>query len=327
MIKRLKAILELIRSGASRERQRVIIAISFMMAVILWVLVTLNRDYPTEYRYPVVLKDVPEDILLTEQAAHEFVLEVHGVGVDLMVEHMRLRRDTVKLPFLNDLRKGEAVNTMDYAASFKPLLPPGATLTRIRPGRFGIEFSEKVSKRVPLVLNTEIPLKPAYQPAQPPVLSDDSVTLIGTEERLDEIDLWYTAPGKTEMVTEATSLSIPVMDTMEGIAVKPKLVSVSVEPRWYTETTLQVAVQVQDVPPNTEVRLSHEVIEVVCLVPMADYERILDESKNYKAFIPYSSLNPQQPFVIPRLNFASPIRVISRHPFELQFVLVRKVST
>lgn len=327
MIKRLKVILELIRTGASRERQRVIVAISFFMAVLLWILVTLNRPYPSEYHYPVVLKDVPEDILLTGQTAHELTLEVRGIGVDLMVEHMRIRRDTIHLPFLPDLRQGRMVNSMDFAASFKPTLPPGATLVRIQPGRFGIEFSEKVSKRVPLVLNTEIPLKPAYQPAQPPRLSDDSVTLIGAEEQLENIELWYTAAGRTEIVTEPTSLSIPVMDTTEGIAVKPKLVSVSVEPRWFTETVIKVAVEVQGVPADTRVRLSHSFIDVVCLVPMADYERILDESKHLKAVISYTDLNPSMPYIIPKLDFPAPIRIISRKPLELQYVIVRGVPS
>mgnify|MGYP001328542603 CR=1 FL=1 len=86
--------------------QGVVVIGALLLATTLWFLVTLNQEYETPIKYPVVIDHVPAHVQIGEIHPSEVELMVRGSGVDLIVEHLRLRRNALRFSYTNEFRKG-----------------------------------------------------------------------------------------------------------------------------------------------------------------------------------------------------------------------------
>ncbi|MEM6261126.1 MAG: hypothetical protein AAGI38_01365 [Bacteroidota bacterium] len=311
---------------SSNRNQGVALFFSFLLATFLWFLVTLNKEYASFISYPLKVVDVPAEILITQPPAAELQLQAKGMGIDLMAEHMKFRRDTLAFPF-ESFRDNSFILTQDYLGQVRGKAPNGLQVLKILPDSLIFSFSKRTSKRVPLVFNSILNLKPTYHIESDPILAPDSVTLIGPADQLDTLTEWFTAKVSTEEVTESGFITLPI-ESREGLRVNPSTATLRVDPRPFTQEVFLVKLVVTDIPPNTEVRLSNPVVELSCMVPLMGHEQIVRELGNSQDTtlleIPFSQLDPELTSIIPELTkLPEGIQVISRKPLQVGYLIMK----
>ncbi|MEL6673167.1 MAG: hypothetical protein AAFR61_13280 [Bacteroidota bacterium] len=308
-------------SAKGPEKNRGLVILLFaLMSMILWGIVTLNRDYNTTLS---LIATLPEGAKVEGAETPRLMVDVHGYGMDLLGAHLRLRNDTVPLSFDPEaLTKGYlelALHKDDVAR----ILPKEFEIRRLHPDRFYLNLQNQVQKRVPVIWNTYLDLPPTFQLEFPPQLITDSVVITGPAAVLDTLDSWPTAPVKL-MVSEAQTLSVPLMDTIIGIHANVKNVQVFVKPMKFTEVEITTRISITNMPDSVDVRLDSREIAYTCLVPLEKYEEIFHQIQEDVIAIPFTDLNLDSPFIIPNPDFPDEVKIITRNPIRVGFVLVRK---
>ncbi|MEO0898763.1 MAG: hypothetical protein AAFY71_20290 [Bacteroidota bacterium] len=309
---------------SNRERKIFVLALAIFLSVILWGLVTLNQNYELELDYVVAMDHVPEQFYLTQQVTNRIRVTASGPGVDLIVESIRAKRDTLFLPFKEGLQFNDKISISAYQKEIKENFKVNTMeITRMEPDDLEFVFEKKQTRRVPLKMITEIPLPLGYQLERKPIVQPESVDIYGAAEQINDIKSWNTREIVIPKIYGSQTLSVPV-DTQKGLKISPSEVGVKVFPKPFTETTLSMRLVVNEVPNGMDVRLSDEVLNVTCLLPLDEYEEIRAVYKNKTIELDFNELDPNFPYIIPEVNFPEPILPLSRDPFIVSYVIIIK---
>ncbi len=310
-----------------KENQGLIILVSFVLAITLWFLVTINQTYDTRLSFPFQVTGIPQAYQLTEELPAEIQVEARGPGVDLIGLHLTLRRDTLEFPYQDEFRQEGLIRTQPFRELVAKVLPAQLEVKGLTPGNLAFSVEKKISKQVPVLFMADLRLPPAYQLEQAPKLSQDSVTVLGPQGQLDTLRFWPTQAIELVVGEKPGILSVPLQDTLLGLEVSPSVVQVYLQPRKYTQTTLRLRLRVTGQPDDVQVRLNHQHVDLSCLLPLDEYEAILRQSRTWFVAIPFDQLDPRIPAIIPQLDLPSSVKVVSRSPFQIQYVIVHPVSS
>lgn len=296
--------------------------LALVLSVLLWVLATLTQDYELQLDYKIAFANVPEELSLTQQKSHTISVKARGPGVDLIVESIRAKRDTLFLPFRELMRKDTNLPIDVFVAEVRNNFQENTMeIISIKPDFIEMKFEEKIFKRVPLRLNTTFSLKRGYQLENQPRLVPAFVSIYGPPEKIRDIPYWQTMNTGTEKISAPGTIEIPV-DTQKGLIISPSKVKVQLNPRLYTEKTFPLFVDIINEPPATHVRLNSDTIYVTCLLPLDEYERISEMNAFQKITLDFSELNPDFPYIIPELKLNGAVIEVYREPFILSYVIV-----
>lgn len=301
-----------------RNNRGLVFLFAFLSASALWLIVTLNEEYETSLRYTVKL---PENVKLGPEEAPSIRIDAIGSGIDLMMAKLRSRKDTLSFEFTEDEIREGYLMVKRHEDHVKNSLK-GVQIAGLKPEKLYFNYLTEFTNKVPLTFATKLNLAPAYQLEEEPNLSQDSVLLRGPKEVIDTIKFWKTAGRIDQQITTAASFDIPVLDTLEGINVFPKTVSVEVKPIKYTEIKLNIPIEIIDLPSDLDVRLSHNAVDYTCLVPMDQYSKVEREMKALKINIPFSELEEDIPSFIPEAALPGSLKLIRKVPMEVGFVII-----
>lgn len=311
----------------SRMRQIVTIFLALVLAIVLWVLVTLNQPNQLTLNFPIEVRDVPVEVQLTELSPTSLQVKTEGLGLDLVLASVKARRDTIFINYESEFATEGYIPTTLLQTQVTNYFKTGVSVLAITPEQINSSVEFKVSKRVPLRFSTPLNLPPAYRLTHPVVLSQDSVTILGPQDYLDSLTYWETAPVEVAPILEPTEIAIPILDTAAGLVVSPKVVQAYVNPRKYTQTTLTYQLKITQIPPQRAVRLSSQTLKIACLVPIEEFELLTNTYANATLEIPFDSLKPRFPFIVPELTLPPSIRLVYRDPLEISYVIIQQAQT
>lgn len=310
------------------RRQGPILLVSFFLAVILWLLVTLGESYETRITVPLLIGE-NDGVIATRSRLYDISVNLKGNGLDLLMEHLRLRRDTIHVEYEEGMTGLKSLSVSDYSPAFEKNFSSQVFIEGFYPDLVALGFTSKESKKVPVRLVTQIQLPPGYQLDTQPRILVDSVKVYGNKADLEAVTEWNTLPGMSPMVQTARDIFIPV-DTARYLSTEPKMIPVSVNPVPYSEWRITLPIKTIDSPLGASVRLSHPNMVFDLVLP----EKSMDSLINAGGFpvgqieIPYSELlqASQTGWKPPEDIFAPYARFIISYPDRIEFTIVRKKS-
>lgn len=315
----------LVRTSQDR-RQGPILLVSFFLAVILWLLVTLGETYETRISVPLLIGE-NDGVIATRSRLYDISVNLKGNGLDLLMEHVGFSRDTIHVEYEEGMTDLKSLSVSDYLPSFQNAFSSQVSIEGFYPALIALGFSPKESKKVPVRLATRIQLPPGYQLDIAPRVLIDSVKVYGNKADLESITEWKTFPGLSSLVSTARDLSLP-LDTIRYLSTEPKFVPVSVIPVPYSEWKVSLSVEAVDPPLGTSVRLSHPNIVFDLVLP----EKLMDSLINAGGFpvshieIPYKDLlQSSETGWKPRPDIFGPfVHLVMSSPDRIEFTIVRK---
>lgn len=316
----------LLTSEPSRAKQILTMTLSVLVAILLWVIVTLNQPYSPTYEIPVKIGGVPDSLHLTHQGVDRISVKVSGLGVDLMRGHWSLRGDTLELPYAKLIQPSGYLREAEFKKRLEGIFSENVDIGQVTPGRVEVAVEPEVKKVVPVRFDADLKLEPTYQLSRSPHLEDLEVTLYGPSTLLDSVSEWQTVSDYQVQIDSQSVIQVPLRQPPPGLSIDPKVITLPVYPRKYTETELSLPVQITGMPEGLDVRLSRNHFMVSCLLPVEAYEELLALMENYTLKVPFDQLDPAVPYLIPTLNLPAEIKPISRKPQYLSFVIVNRAE-
>ncbi|MEM0998529.1 MAG: hypothetical protein AAGN35_15830 [Bacteroidota bacterium] len=295
--------------------------ISFLLAVTLWFLVTMNtQNYSTTFRVPLKLTNFPDSLQLLNEFPPEMEVYTRGVGIDLLYQHWE-PEDTVYVDF-KEWRQERQFVARENLSSVDQVLKSGITPVGVEPDTIFLDFLRKTNKRVPIELDLVLNLPTSYRLRDEPRADRDSVLVIGPADSLARITSWKTTHYVSDQIRDEQELFIP-LDTLHPFQVLPKIVPVRVLPLPYTERTISVPIRRINLPRNKSLRLENDSVRVQFLLPMDDYDRI--DASAFRIDADYELIDARSDYLIPQLSAApASVRIRAIAPRLVRYTVIEK---
>lgn len=273
----------------------VVFLVAFILALCLWLMVNLSRDYNLNVDLPIVLGNMPSDRALTEELPGFANVSITGEGWQLI----NIYNNPPKI--FVDVTENE-INLYDQVRQ-QINANPDLNVQKVQPLFFNLDMEEKISKKVPIVSNVSITFEDQFDFMDSPVLEPDSITVSGAASILQDIDSWETAEIKIENVDSDISTRVSLKQPQAVVSISPSTVTYRAEVAQYTEGEEKVFVQTRDLPPGRSVSFSPSFITVKYDVPVDEYARIQNLSTPFRAYVPYSQIRSDSTgFVVPNIE-------------------------
>ncbi|PAU94085.1 hypothetical protein CK503_07680 [Aliifodinibius salipaludis] len=303
-------------AGFGRERIIVFI-VALILAMALWLMVNLSRDYTLNIELPIQLGAVPTERALVSDLPTTATVSVTGEGWKLI--NLYNNPPTINID-VND----QEVNLFDQVQQ-----QMNATLNiniqRVQPQNLTVELGDRVSKKVPVRSAVKTSFSEQYGFLNPPIITPDSITIDGAASLLEDIEEWSTKSIQIDNVKEDIARTVPLESPSEVINLSQDEVSFEADVVEYTEGEMQANISTRNLPPGRMVSYSPLAVRIKYDVPIEEYADVQDENP-FEVYVSYQQvLEDSTGFVTPQIeenNERYHIKLRSFQPRRVAYFIV-----
>jgi YbbR domain-containing protein len=265
------------------------------MALSLWFIVNLNGDYNISVNIPLEPGSIPDDMALVEDLPEFVQVEVSGDGWKLVSLYNNPPR------VLIDINEGE-VNLFDQVRQ-RFSVEQDVSVLKVQPFAVDIALEEKVSKKIPIRLNTEISFMNRYGLVSAPQITPDSLVITGAESQVEDINEWLIGEVLVlSDVRENISAVIPIEETNPLIESSVDEVTFTADVSEFTEGEVSVYIRTRDLPRGEVINYNPSAVSIRFDVPIELYSEV-QNMRPYEAYVPYSEIQEDSTgFVTPDIE-------------------------
>jgi YbbR domain-containing protein len=280
---------------AARRERIVVFIVAFIMALSLWFIVNLNGDYNISVNIPLEPGSIPDDMALVEDLPEFVQVEVSGDGWKLVSLYNNPPR------VLIDINEGE-VNLFDQVRQ-RFSVEQDVSVLKVQPFAVDIALEEKVSKKIPIRLNTEISFMNRYGLVSAPQITPDSLVITGAESQVEDINEWLIGEVLVlSDVRENISAVIPIEETNPLIESSVDEVTFTADVSEFTEGEVSVYIRTRDLPRGEVINYNPSAVSIRFDVPIELYSEV-QNMRPYEAYVPYSEIQEDSTgFVTPDIE-------------------------
>ncbi|MEQ9265482.1 MAG: CdaR family protein [Balneolaceae bacterium] len=294
---------------ASRRERAVVSIVAFIMAMSLWFIVNLNSDYNININVPLELGTIPDDMALVEGLPEFIQVEVSGDGWKLINLYNNPPDVFV------DVTEGE-VNLFDQVRQ-RFSVEQDVSVLKVQPFIVNIGLEPKISKKVPIRLNTDISFMERYGVVGTPTISPDSVMITGSASQVADLEEW--------IIPDTLALSEVRDDVNQVIEIGASnpLLETSINEITYfadisefTESEITVYIRTQDLPRGKVINYNPSAVSIRFDVPLEQYTEI-QNLRPYEVYVPYNEiLRDSTGFVTPDIELIATEYQIKLRSFQ-----------
>ncbi|MEX0929676.1 MAG: hypothetical protein WDZ53_09735 [Balneolales bacterium] len=264
-----------------RTEKIIVFIVAYVLAISLWLLVNLNRDFNLTVMLPVQIARFQDDLALVEEPPEEVTVNMVGEGWKLISIYNNppaLRVDARQGPInLTDRVKETMGMYLDV------------NVQNVNPTILNVPMEEKITRKVPIEPHVSIAFRRQYDLVGEPGIIPDSVEVAGARSLVEDIASWPTEEVQLEDVSDTIHHHIPLREPSELIELDVNEVVYRAPVAEYTEGETRIQVRTEGMPEDREVRFSPSVITVRYDVPIHEYAQSQDIVP-FEAVVPYTEL-------------------------------------
>lgn len=266
-------------SSHFEKREKIIaFSVALFFALCLWFIVNLSRDFNITVEVPIDLSNLPSDVTVSSDIPETASVALTGEGWNLIPVYTNPPRVLINAES-DDVNLTEQLR--NQVSVFSNL-----NILQVRPSQLTIERERKVSKKIPVRNRTRFELADQYGLLSDPVISPDSVTVIGAESVLDEIEYWDTAETEITNINDSINRVVQ-LESMSGVTLEPSTVILSMDVAEFTESEIRVPIRTRNLPSGRAVSYNPSSITVRYDVPLDQFSEV-QGVRLFNAYVDYS---------------------------------------
>lgn len=288
--------------GMSNTERISIFLICYILAVAMWSLVNLGREFELNFSVPIQISNIPPDLTLSEETVKAVDVTVSGEGWMLM----NLHNSNLNLDIsLNSDAKNPRINLFDYMRR-EISAYPNVNLLKVEPSITTLALGTKISKKVPVKANVITQLRNQFHFVDVPRTFPDSVLISGSFEMLKTIQFIETEEANLTDIKEPINLELSLKKPTDLITLDRSKIIFRAKVSEFTEGEIRVFVRTSGLPPGIDVKFSPSVITIRYDVPIEEYAAS-QELIPFTAFVNFKELSRDTTgFVTPIIQNVTP---------------------
>ena len=290
-------------------RERIVVfVVALILALCLWLMVNLSRDYNLNIDLPISLGAVPEEQALAESLPEKATVSVSGEGWKLI--NLYNNPPNVNVDVTNT-----EINVYDQVQQQMNMLPD-ISVQKVQPLILTVQLEERISKKVPLQSRVDVSFQDQYDFVGSPQLQPDSITVSGARSLVENITEWTTDSVQIENVYSDVSRIVDLKNAGDLLIISQQEARYEARVSQYTEGEVTVNVGTRNLPPGRGISYSPSSITVTYDVPIEEYNEVQDINP-FNAYITYEQIEEDSSgFLTPQIEQTTKEYHIKLRSFE-----------
>ncbi len=271
-------------SGSSNMQsgeKTIVFVFSFIIAMGLWMLINLGRDYSLTLQLPLTYGDFPADQAPLQPLPDYTNATFSGEGWKLLGIYGNPPRISVNA-------EEESTNIFD-AIQMQLTSGQDLSLTRAEPSVVEIEMEESMSRKVPIENNIELKFRSQYGSIGTPSIRPDSVRVSGARSLVQNIDSWPTRKTTFEDLNQPFLATVQLEESNELIRISHRAVTLEVEVAEFTEGEVRIPIEIEGGEGLPRIILTPPLISVRYNIPVTQFADVSERSL-IRAVVDYSAI-------------------------------------
>ena len=266
-----------------------------LIAVAIWYLNALNKDFTANLKFAVKYTDLPEDKVLANTPPEYLVLTINAQGYTLLKYRLGLIFYPISLEAgyqtlrrSNNSTQGEYyLSTQNAFDKVAAQLSSDVHLIHISPDTLKFMFSETIRKNIPVKSSLQLQYEKGFLPKGNMLIDPGTITVTGPKTIVDTMRYVYTRTKVFKKLKETFHTVIDLQPVSQlRYSVSEVIIEQAIERN--TEATIAVPVEPVNLPEGLSMKVFPGTVTVNCMVPVADYEKL--QPYMFRAVVDYASV-------------------------------------
>ena len=302
----------------------------FLFFLLLSFSVLLFTKLSQKYRDTIIIKIVPKNIaenrILQMDSLPEVRVDYSDYGIKILLHSFQdlefsLNLDDNTEELESQYRWVPEQNIEDI----NKFLSNSAEVSAINPESVIIPFDTLSTKKVPVILQSQIDFDLGYDSLNETKIRPDSIELIGSNEQLKQIEKIFTEELILKSVKEDVNQLIDLKRPEDFPEVKysPDQVNIEIAVDKFTEGTIDIPVSVKNIPLNTDINFFPKTIKVVYYVSLKNYNSVKPSDFSISCDFKNAEKN-QRTYFVPNLTVRNTdIKAANMRQDKVEYIIVR----
>jgi len=302
--------------------------ICLLISAFLWLISALNRSYTRTVAIPVKFVNFPVGKRIVNKLPPYIMADIKTSGAKLLMLLVKksiaeITIDVSAVTNKKSLSGNASVNTVVFIGNLSKLLNTDVDLIKVKPDSirfiFGKTFTKKVFIKPQVQINYNMPqgiFKRIKVTPQFITISSDSATL-------SKIDTLYTEKlvlnNLNQKVEQQTDIQLP--EELDGlVALSTQKVTLHINLDEYAQKTIQLPVQVLNIPAGTSVKIFPATVNVTITVPYILFDSL--NASTIKATVNFNQrTNQKEKLTVTVSSSIVDSKITQISPQKVEFVI------
>lgn len=252
------------------REDRAVLIVCFGIALTFWLLVKLSQVYRTDKNIVFDLQ-IPSEKAFLETPPRDMVALIEGQGWDLTFDffynpNIVLQFDLRQIDRL-DLNRAQLRTAINNSFSSKDI-----KIIELNYEELHLLLEEKLNKKVPVRMNSEITVAAEYEFKDQPILNPDSIVITGPASVVESFTQWNTDSLIRKDVKNTITAELNLEKAPSELSLSTTKVSVEVPVEQITEKSFFIPIQVMNA--SDSINIFPKTIRLTCSVGLSRYEEL-----------------------------------------------------
>jgi YbbR domain-containing protein len=283
------------RKGIHLNRRVITFLICLLISVFFWSLMTLAKEYTITVRFPVNYVNLPTDKVISNDLPETVDIEIKAKGFNLLAYKFSQRHETVDID-INDARPLNNKNVYYLLSNSRTdkitaQFSNDIHVMNISPDTMFINFNKKVSKLVPVKYHLSLLFNKQYNLTDSISIQPQYITVAAEAEVINKIDFVETQSMTLKNISNSTTIKLPIIKIPEFKHVEFSTMSVkaTINVTKYTETSLDLPVEIENLPPAYSFKAFPDKVGVRFNVAFKNYDKIAPS--DFRAIVDFKKID------------------------------------
>lgn len=300
------------------REQIVVFIVSLLLALCLWLLVNLSRDYNLNVSLPITLGAVPEDQALKEDLPENATVSIMGEGWQLI--------NIYNNPPSVNVDVTDAEINLYSQVQQQMSTQHDVNVQKVQPLILTLDLEERVSKKIPVKPIINVNFEEQYGFIGNQSLEPDSIMISGAKSLVADIEAWPTDTVSLNGISRNISRTIELQSSSNLISLSHSNVMFNASVAQFTEGETEVAIETRNLPEGRNVSYSPSSVVVRYDVPINEFPQVQDLNP-FDAYVTYSQLQEDSTgFITPQIEVTEGekfnIKIRSLQPRRVSYFMV-----
>lgn len=299
-----------------------IFALFFLMSAGFWVSQNLNEDYEMLVRAPLVLENVPEDVVITTELPPYVMVSLKDKGSSL-VKFYRGTMPALDIDFRRydpGINEGRAiVPLLDVRSAVERHVNSNTRILAIECDTLEFFYNRGISRKLPVVMSGAVKTMP-HTYLRSMNFEPDSVMVYAPQAMLDTMHAVYAQVKNAAPLSQSEVLK-GFFSHAKGVCTIPSEVDMHAEVDYYTEKVVEVPIVGANFPANKSLRTFPGKASLTFRIGAAQYNNV--SAEDFTLVVTYEELlrNAQPKYRLRLKSQPDCVTNVRIHPMEVDYLI------
>ncbi len=310
------------------NRRSVAFFLCLILSGLFWLLTSLSKEYVDEVAIPVSYENLPENLLIVNQAVDVVTAEVKGFGFDLLWHWLQFDKVQITVPanpasLPSTKRGGEEIHyllTQEKTGKVNSIGDEQLEVLRIYPDTLFLKFKPLFLKKVPVKLDAEVSFEKQFGYDGEPIIEPDSIVISGQREDVQSIEFVSTVKQTWANLDESLTAEVALINEFDAQLVRYSTdqVQVAINVAQFTEGSVTIPIEVVS-NSSANVKIYPSEVEVKYQLPLSDYDKVTAEM--FRASVTFDENSQDQLLTVMLEDAPVQVRQTRIIPAQVEFIV------